>query len=105
MKEKTRHHVALALSVGYGQIPAVPLLDAVAEPAALHRKEEHDDEGERDDFPTESAQPLQAVAVPTGVSAPLAAFLAGEDPPHRTRANPRAVDPEWGLAPIVVSKV
>ncbi|MGA7122903.1 MAG: hypothetical protein WBY94_22570 [Polyangiaceae bacterium] len=104
MREKTRHHVALALSVNYVQIPVVPLLDALAEPAGVHRKEEHDDEGERDDFPTESAQPPQAVSAPTGVSAPLAAFLAGEDPPQRARVNPRAIDPEWALAPMA-SKV
>jgi hypothetical protein len=62
MKEKTRHHVALVLSVNYAPIPATPILDAVAEPPAVHRKEEHDDEGEHDDFPTESAQPVQVVA-------------------------------------------
>jgi hypothetical protein len=109
MRAKILHHAAAMLPLVYAPLAAGPAVEARAEPPA-HRKEAataedgaHEAEGEG--APPEGPDFGQPVSTPTGISARLAAFLAAEDPPHRAQTNPRAVDPEWALAPIVVSKV
>jgi hypothetical protein len=123
MREKTLHRAAVAFSVLYGPTALGPALEARADPPA-HRKEAakaedrtHDPEGERDEFPTESAQPLQVAAGgATGAPGdfvrnisesvgPVADNVASGPPgprrifEPRTRVGPVVQDPRWQYDP------
>jgi hypothetical protein len=117
MEGKKLRNAALASALAYGPIPAAPLLDALEEPAAAHRKEsEHDDEGERDAFPAESAQPVQSAgAGATGpgafvrninesIPSPTDHVTSGPTGPRnifetRSRVAPVVQDPRWKYDP------